>query len=84
VKYCRTPSAFGALPASKSKPGDDTESFFFAGTLKYRYLLLGGPNRVDLSKTVFDTQAHQLTVLQAVIPESVRLPRLSGLCLAGA
>lgn len=63
VKYCRTPSAYAALSNVEAKTQrDDMESFFFAETLKYLYLLLGAPNRVDLSKTVFNTEAHPLNI----------------------
>ena len=66
VKYCRTPSAFAALSSVETKKQrDDMESFFFAETLKYSYLLLGDPDRIDLSKTVFNTEAHPLNILAA-------------------
>lgn len=42
---------------------DDMESYFFAETLKYLYLLLAEPQQVDLSRTVFNTEAHPLNVL---------------------
>jgi hypothetical protein len=38
------------------------ESYFFAETLKYLYLLLANPTRIDLSKTVFNTEAHPLEI----------------------
>jgi len=61
VQECRTPSAFAALRSVETKTQrDDMESYFFAETLKYLYLLLGDPDRVDLSKTVFNTEAHPL------------------------
>lgn len=59
VKYCRTPIAYAALSSVVTKTQrDDMESFFFAETLKYLYLLLGKPDRIDLTKTVFNTEAH--------------------------
>jgi hypothetical protein len=65
VKECRTPSAFAALSSVETKTQrDDMESYFFAETLKYLYLLLGDPDRVDLSKTVFNTEAHPLNIIQ--------------------
>lgn len=61
VKYCRTPVAYAALSSvATMKQRDDMESYFFAETLKYLYLLLGNPDRIDLSKTVFNTEAHPL------------------------
>jgi hypothetical protein len=64
VKYCRTPSAFAALTSVETKTQrDDMESYFFAETLKYSYLLLADPNRIDLTKTVFNTEAHPLNIV---------------------
>jgi ER degradation enhancer, mannosidase alpha-like 2 len=61
VKYCRTPLAYAALSKVETKPQrDDMESFFFAETLKYLYLLLANPDRIDLTKTVLNTEAHPL------------------------
>jgi hypothetical protein len=63
VKYCRTPSAFAALTSVQSKAQrDDMESYFFAETMKYLYLLLGDPGRIDLTQTVFNTEAHPLNI----------------------
>jgi hypothetical protein len=60
-KYCRTPAAYAALSNVETKTQrDDMESFFFAETLKYLYLLLGDPDRLDLSKIVLNTEAHPL------------------------
>jgi hypothetical protein len=64
VQHCRTPAAFAALSDVRTmKQRDDMESFFFAETLKYLYLLLADPTRIDLSKTVFNTEAHPLNIL---------------------
>jgi Glycosyl hydrolase family 47 len=61
VKYCRTPVAFAALSSVATKTQkDDMESYFFAETLKYLYLLLGNPDKVNLNKSVFNTEAHPL------------------------
>lgn len=63
VQECRTPSAFAALADVRTKKQrDDMESFFFAETMKYLYLLLANPQRIDLSKTVFNTEAHPLNI----------------------
>lgn len=64
VKYCRTPVAYVALSSVETKTQrDDMESYFFAETLKYLYLLLGNPDKVDLTKTVFNTEAHPLNLI---------------------
>jgi mannosidase alpha-like ER degradation enhancer 2 len=36
------------------------ESFFFAETLKYLFLLFAPPETLDLTKVVFNTEAHPL------------------------
>jgi Glycosyl hydrolase family 47 len=61
VKYFRTDVAFAALSnVETKKKADDMESFFFAETLKYLYLLYAPSNTVDLSKEVFNTEAHPM------------------------
>jgi hypothetical protein len=37
------------------------ESFFLAETLKYLYLLFAQPDALDLTKVVFNTEAHPIT-----------------------
>ena len=44
----------------KKTKKDEMESFFFAETLKYLYLLYAPPETVDLSKVVFNTEAHPI------------------------
>ncbi|KAL1915942.1 uncharacterized protein VTP21DRAFT_6330 [Calcarisporiella thermophila] len=59
-KWCRTDVGYSALKDvnySDSKL-DSLESFFFAETLKYLYLLFSPPNVLDLDKYVFSTEAH--------------------------
>lgn len=71
VKYCRTPTAFATLTSVESKEQrDDMESYFFAETMKYLYLLLGKTDRIDLSKTVFNTEAHPLNLSALPHPTS--------------
>lgn len=61
VKYCRTDVAYAALKDVRTKQqADDMESFLFAETLKYLYLLYAPPNTVDLKQQVFNTEAHPL------------------------
>jgi mannosidase alpha-like ER degradation enhancer 2 len=61
MQYCKTDSGYAALKsvATKEKK-DDMESFFFAETLKYLYLLFASPETIDLSKAVFNTEAHPI------------------------
>ncbi len=61
VKYCRTDVAYAALSdVEKKTKKDEMESFFFAETLKYSYLLFASPDTLDLSKVVFNTEAHPI------------------------
>jgi len=70
-KYCRTDAAYAALShvVSKTK-SDEMESFFLAETLKYIYLLFAPAEALDLSKMVFNTEAHPLR--RTAEPESHR------------
>jgi mannosidase alpha-like ER degradation enhancer 2 len=61
VKYCRTEIAFAALSDVENKTKkDEMESFFFAETLKYLYLLYAPADTVDLRTMVFNTEAHPI------------------------
>jgi len=61
TKYCRTDLAYAALrDVEKKTKKDEMESFFFAETLKYLYLLYAPPDTIDLKKTVFNTEAHPI------------------------
>ncbi|PYI74732.1 MAG: hypothetical protein DMF04_12115 [Verrucomicrobia bacterium] len=61
VQYCRTDSGYAALEdiVTKTKR-DEMESFVFAETFKYFYLLFADPAVVDFDKVVFNTEAHPL------------------------
>jgi hypothetical protein len=61
VRWCRTPVAYAALTDVRTKQQkDDMESFFFAETLKYLYLLYAPRDTVDWKKFIFNTEAHPL------------------------
>lgn len=63
VKYCRNDTAFASLTDVRTKQqDDDMESFFFAETLKYCYLLFSPQNTLDLRKTVINTEAHPFQI----------------------
>jgi ER degradation enhancer, mannosidase alpha-like 2 len=65
VKYCRTPVAYAALKDVRTKQqADDMESFFLAETLKYLYLIYAPHDTVDLSRAVFNTEAHPLQKIE--------------------
>ena len=60
-KYCRTDLAYAALKNVETKEkANSMESFFFAETLKYLYLLYAPKNTLDLKTSVFNTEAHPL------------------------
>ncbi|HTD54539.1 MAG TPA: glycoside hydrolase family 47 protein [Silvibacterium sp.] len=61
ITYCRTDDGFAALKDVRSKQKDDAmESFFFAETLKYLYLLFAPPAALNFDSMIFNTEAHPL------------------------
>jgi mannosidase alpha-like ER degradation enhancer 2 len=60
-KYCRTKYGFAELEDVRTKQkADAMESFFFAETLKYLYLLFASPDVLDFDTIVFNTEAHPM------------------------
>ncbi|HEX5340790.1 MAG TPA: glycoside hydrolase family 47 protein [Gammaproteobacteria bacterium] len=67
VKYCRAPAGYAALKSVITKQQrDDMESFVFAETFKYFYLLFAPPQTLDFDKVVFNTEAHPLRRMSPV------------------
>ncbi len=61
VKYCRTDDGYAALSDVRSKTKRDAmESFFFAETLKYLYLLFAPESTIDFDSVIFNTEAHPM------------------------
>jgi ER degradation enhancer, mannosidase alpha-like 2 len=61
MKYCRTDTGFAALSDVRTKQKTDSmESFFFAETMKYLYLLFAPPSTLDFDSVVFNTEAHPM------------------------
>ena len=61
VKYCRTDAGYAYLTDVITKEkADGMESFFFAETLKYLYLLFAPPKTLDFDKIIFTTEAHPI------------------------
>ena len=61
VKYCRTPHAYAALSSVVTKKqADRMESYVFAETFKYFYLLFAPAGTLDFDKVVFNTEGHPL------------------------
>ena len=61
VKHCRTDDAYAALKNVETKEkGDTMQSFLFAETFKYFYLLFAPPTTLDFEKVIFNTEAHPI------------------------
>ena len=61
VKYCRTDVAYAMLSDVTTKEkSDEMESFFFAETLKYLFLLFAPPETLNFDRVIFNTEAHPL------------------------
>jgi mannosyl-oligosaccharide alpha-1,2-mannosidase len=60
-KYCRTPSGYSSLNNVDVVPpgwSDFQESFLFAETFKYLYLIFSDTSVISLNDWVFNTEAH--------------------------
>ena len=63
LRNCRTDAAFASLRnVVKKEQMNSMESFFFAETLKYAYLLFAPESTLDLKKYVFNTEAHPFLI----------------------
>ena len=61
VRYCRTEAGYAALKDVRSKEQEDSmESFVFAETFKYFYLLFAPKETLDFDAVTFNTEAHPL------------------------
>lgn len=61
VKSCRTDEAYAALKNVETKEkSDGMQSFLFAETFKYFYLLFAPPRALDFRGVVFNTEAHPI------------------------
>jgi mannosidase alpha-like ER degradation enhancer 2 len=61
VKYCRTDEGYAALKSVVTKEKTDSmQSFLFAETFKYFYLLFAPPKTLDFDKVIFNTEAHPI------------------------
>ncbi len=61
VQHCRTDSGYAALSDMVTKEKrDEMESFVFAETFKYFYLLFAPAETLDFDHVVFNTEAHPL------------------------
>jgi mannosidase alpha-like ER degradation enhancer 2 len=61
VKYCRTNEGYAALKSVITKDkADSMQSFLFAETFKYFYLLFASPKTPDFNRVIFNTEAHPM------------------------
>ncbi len=61
VRYCRTDAGYTTLRSVVTKEkGDEQQSFLFAETFKYFYLLFSPPETLDFDAVTFNTEAHPL------------------------
>lgn len=61
VKYCRTDEGYAALKNVITKEKSDSmQSFLFAETFKYFYLLFAPPRTLNFNEVIFNTEAHPL------------------------
>ena len=61
VQHCRTDDAYAALKSVITKEKSDSmQSFLFAETFKYFYLLFAPSETLDFRKVIFNTEAHPI------------------------
>ncbi|MGB9429631.1 MAG: glycoside hydrolase family 47 protein [Gammaproteobacteria bacterium] len=61
VKYCRTNNGYASLANVITKQKTDAmESYLFAETFKYFYLLFAPPQILDFDAVIFNTEGHPL------------------------
>jgi len=61
VKYCRNDVGYAALKSVITKEkADSMQSFLFAETFKYFYLLFARPRTLDFNRVIFNTEAHPM------------------------
>jgi len=61
VKYCKTDEGYAALKSVVTKEKSDSmQSFLFAETFKYFYLLFAPPRTLNFERVIFNTEAHPI------------------------
>ncbi|MBV8856096.1 MAG: glycoside hydrolase family 47 protein [Acidobacteria bacterium] len=61
VRHCKTDAGYAALKSVETKEQEDSmESFLFAETFKYFYLLFAPPKTLDFNQIIFNTEAHPI------------------------
>ena len=73
VKHCRTDEGYASLKSVVTKEKSDTmQSFLFAETFKYYYLLFAPPKTLDFKKVVFNTEAHPMKKIGGKLKVTLR------------
>ena len=63
LDHCRNDVGFASLKNVQTYEKENSmQSFFFAETLKYAYLIFAPDSTIDLTKVVFNTEAHPLRI----------------------
>jgi len=63
LTHCKANAGYATIKNVETlEQEDDMESYFFAETLKYAYLLFAPEETIDLKKIVFNTEAHPLKI----------------------
>lgn len=61
VRHCRTEAGYASLKSVVTKEkADEMQSFLFAETFKYFYLLFAPPDALDFKAVIFNTEAHPI------------------------
>lgn len=61
IKHCKMDVGYAGLKSVVTKEKSDSmQSFLFAETFKYYYLLFAPPKTLDFEKVVFNTEAHPI------------------------
>ena len=61
VRYCKTDEGYAALKSVVTKEKSDSmQSFLFAETFKYFYLLFAPPSTLKFERVIFNTEAHPI------------------------
>jgi mannosidase alpha-like ER degradation enhancer 2 len=61
VQHCRTDDAYAALKNVITKEKSDSmQSFLFAETFKYFYLIFAPDDTLDFRNIIFNTEAHSI------------------------
>jgi len=61
VRHCKTDEAYASLKSVVTKEKSDSmESFLFAETFKYFYLLFAPPRALPFEQVIFNTEAHPI------------------------